>query len=83
MEKGREMTEEKEEIEEERIDGDEEKSTSLPWGMKRTIRERGLLAAAEPQRMGESAEKNALFLLQVRVRFIPPKTTLPDEIRQI
>ena len=39
MEKGREMTEGREEIEEERIDGDEEKSTSLPWGMKMTIRE--------------------------------------------
>ena len=56
MEKGRELTEGREEIEEERIDGDEEKSTSLPWG---TIRE-GCW-----QIMGESAEEmifSALFL---------------------
>ena len=36
MEKGRkrEMREGKEEIEEEGIDGDEEKSTSIPWGKR-------------------------------------------------
>ena len=75
MEKGREMTEGREEIEEERIDGDEEKSTSLPWGMKRTIR--GAVGSSRATNL----QKNALFC-SVFVRFIQPEPTLPDEIKQ-
>ena len=61
MEKGRELTEGREEIEEERIDGDEEKSTSLPWGMNGKNHSRGLLAADQSlQIMSESAE-NMIF----------------------
>ena len=50
MERGRKMREgEKEEIEEERINGDEEKSTSLPRGMNGE----GCWQRRRNQRMGE------------------------------